>query len=411
MKKTPILSLKAWSKIHPPLPRTPRESQQLLSALTSSFRRQLDTEFPTSEAPDRARDGGQRTSKPDSAVHMADRHFQDILENPLFRVVPSKEQHGWQRVNSGRLAKEPMMIFDELAASGSVTHERLFQCLQCQFLLSSTAKGDLVGAMRASKAGSKVISWWFASEPKVRKRLFNSNKAPKYLVKFLAAEGLQDTVMVWLRMLLRPNNEGHISAHPLFSYLLSDFLIAEIEYGHGLGSALGYYIQACQLISSLNGQPIKQYDEGQKKTLTYGALKLNKWIIQHGQAQLKDTPASTYEKYMRLISALAPLRMLSDALPLYHPTSPDTKPFLKIVHDVSWIDGQTDEFRELYVRASFDALRLLLDREQYGDATHLAHRIQQLLPGKNASETTSSVSYHVSPEEEYLLGRLEHALT
>src|SRR5467141_2839805 len=68
MKKTSILNLKSWPKIHPPLPRTPRESQQLLSALTSSFRRQLDA----------------AGNKP---VQSTDRHLKSILDNPLFRVV------------------------------------------------------------------------------------------------------------------------------------------------------------------------------------------------------------------------------------------------------------------------------------------------------------------------------------
>ena len=35
------------SKIHPQLPLTPRESQQLLNLLTTSFRSHLDREHPT----------------------------------------------------------------------------------------------------------------------------------------------------------------------------------------------------------------------------------------------------------------------------------------------------------------------------------------------------------------------------
>lgn len=50
MRATAILNLKAWlSKIHPPLPRSTRESQQLLSVLTSSFQRELDEAHPPIE--------------------------------------------------------------------------------------------------------------------------------------------------------------------------------------------------------------------------------------------------------------------------------------------------------------------------------------------------------------------------
>ena len=50
MKATTLLSIKGWlSKIHPPLPRSARESQKLLSVLTSSFQRQLDEAHPPIE--------------------------------------------------------------------------------------------------------------------------------------------------------------------------------------------------------------------------------------------------------------------------------------------------------------------------------------------------------------------------
>ncbi|KKY26725.1 hypothetical protein UCRPC4_g01416 [Phaeomoniella chlamydospora] len=55
MKATSILGIKSWlSKLHPPLPRTARESQQLLSVLTSSFQKQLDEAHPPIERRGRA---------------------------------------------------------------------------------------------------------------------------------------------------------------------------------------------------------------------------------------------------------------------------------------------------------------------------------------------------------------------
>lgn len=366
-------------------------------------------------------ENGDRTTNPNSSAHATDKHLRTILDNPLFRVVPSRgaisRDHsgpGTTTEQQRRIIEEPMAVFDELAASGSVTSTAIANCLKSQLLLATTPSGTGVkNAMKDSKAGSKVVAWFWASDSAARKMLFTVPTSS--LLKFMAAEGLQDTAMVWLSMLLKHDvggSDGQIpeaSVRQYFSHLLVDFMAAEIQYGNGLGSAMKYYLKAYKmyllLVDPSSGQ-------SKKPMLLSPGARLSQWTMEHAQGQAKEIPASVYEEFTDTISTLSsPGSLLSASVPLYHPTHSETGPLLKFVetHPPEKCRSWSDRKRETLLRVSFDALRVLVDREESRKASRLAHYIQQLLPNKNSSETTSR-RYHASPEEEYLLDRLDIAL-
>ena len=86
------------AKIHPQLPLSPRESQQLLNLLTTSFRAHLDRAHPQPETPQDSHAGnrsGRRNSSPArvaSSYVLATRHMDSILTNPLFAVTPPSQR-------------------------------------------------------------------------------------------------------------------------------------------------------------------------------------------------------------------------------------------------------------------------------------------------------------------------------
>ncbi|KAL4897136.1 hypothetical protein BDV59DRAFT_85156 [Aspergillus ambiguus] len=427
MKGTSIFNFRSWSKIHPPLPRTPRESQQLLNALTSSFRRQLDHEYPSTSSSDRERSLPAERSQgaPDSSVQATDRHLRTILDNPLFRVVPSKpanpalhrDPSGMGSIEQQRLAKEPMVVFDELVASGSVTVSGLRSCLKSQLLLASPHTGTgFVKAMKESKAGTKVVTWWFASDSETRKILFKSRASTASLLKFMVAEGLQETVVVWLKMLAKHDIGGRRGrlpetiAHQVFSNLLVDLLSAETQYGGGLASAMRYYLQACKTYLSVDDG---QVDQRRVPMLLPAATHLCQSVMQNAPTQTKQVPASMYDDFIRTISKLSPRSTRMATIPIYHPTRPDVKPLLDFVDALpssdrldSWPEGR----RENFLRAAFDGLRVLIDQEKLWDAAYLARFIQEQLPGKTDSMAASEHGHLTSAEEQELLARLDLAL-
>src|SRR5690348_15716553 len=87
------------SKIHPQLPLSPRESQQLLTLLTTSFRAHLDREHPLPESSQNRHtqkptgSNARRASSPAQATSSyasATQHIDSILTNPLFAVKPRR---------------------------------------------------------------------------------------------------------------------------------------------------------------------------------------------------------------------------------------------------------------------------------------------------------------------------------
>jgi hypothetical protein len=419
MKGTAIFQFKTWPKIHQPLPRTPRQSQQLLTALTSSFRRQLDHAYP---APSSSNPNSDRQPlNTDSSVHATDQHLHAILDNPLFRIVPQKTKstprdHATPAtINEPKQAvQDPMVLFDQAVASGSATPSFITDCLKSQLLLArSFGEHGVRDAMKITRAGSKVVEWFWASDGASRQTLLQTRASTGSLTKFMVAEDLQDTVMEWMKMLVSGNLGGLNGQMPedrarmSFNHLLQDLIDAEIRYGAGLGSAIKYYLRACHLhFSSVESQ---------------GDLKVAKSMLLASGAQLARTlmdqkpssdqiPVHTFEEFAETISTLSSSRsLLFSSVALCHPTHPDPTPFIHYVDSLSpnkfqkWNQARRDAF----LRISCDALRTLIDRKKIRLATSLGHQIQELLPEETATASVEASRSRATAEEDHLLQRLE----
>ncbi|KAL2867084.1 uncharacterized protein BJX67DRAFT_113532 [Aspergillus lucknowensis] len=427
MKGSPICKLGPWAKLHPPLPRTPRQSEQLLNALTSSFRRELDREYPTNTPSSlqasrvtKASDGERHTEEQTlSSAHATDKHLRSILENPLFRVAsprPSASSRSFLNIETSRWAKEPMVVFDELVASGSATASAVGYCLSWQLLLASRHTGEnFVKALRDSRAGSRVASWWTTSDLTRRTDFFNNHRLLSDLLKFMVAERLYDTIFVWLKMLESCNlgsQENRISedfAQKAFNTVLCQFLKAETGCGGGVVSAMRYYLEACKTLIE-NGEnnpklPLKG------SLLPPGAY-LCDAIMHRARDDAERIPAQLYEQYTAIISTLAPATLLGATVPLYHPTHPDARPLVQFKRSIppgrfeSWPEWKRDKL----MRASFQALRILIDTGNHGDCLQLARFMRDQLEGVSGAGTTKP-RYHVSSEEKDLLTSLDLAFT
>ncbi|KAJ9361402.1 hypothetical protein C8Q69DRAFT_241781 [Paecilomyces variotii] len=421
MKGTSILNFKPWRKIHPPLPRTPRESQQLLNALTSSFRRQLDQAYPPL---DQAQQNNNEKDARDSetSAHAADKHLQSILDNPLFKVVPSqtifssvsKSDTQSRRALQKRLAKEPMVVFDELVASGHVEVTSLVDCLKAQLYLTGSGDGARE-AMKSSGAGKRLVSWFWASDPSSRKLLFKSRNATSTALKFMVAEDLQDTVMVWLRMLGKNDLGGVDGQIPqavvprVFKSFLSDFIAAEVRYGRGVVSALDYYLQAFRMCSfSISPST----PDSRNTMLVAAATQLAHWIVDNAQGQaIKDIPASLYQQFCEAISTITTRPFLSASAWLYNPTNPDARPLLEYAKSVpshiysSWKEPR----KEIFLKVSLDAVRFMMERKEFRDATWLVQHVKQLLSDEQSAVKETKESRSRSSQE-VMLHHLDLAL-
>lgn len=423
MKRSSIF-LKGWPKIHQPLPRTPRESQQLLNALTSSFRRQLDQAYPGSVSPREHHGDDQQPSNTDSSAHATDQHLQNILDNPLFRVVPPKasvprENNALhRREKERRLMAEPMVVFDEMVASGTLTPAGISNCLKSQLLLlsRSRASSDVRKAMKESQAASRVVDWFWASAGESRKMLLQERLCISALTKFMVAQDLQGTVMTWLRMLVHQDlggAHGRIKeefAQLTFRRLLYDLVDAEMLYGCGLVSAMRYYLQACQIqVSFLDPQSFASW----KRNVILVANRLVRAVMD-GSPSAEKVPPVLYHEFSLMVASLAPRSLLESTVALYHPTHPDPKPLLRVVEVLppNKLQTRSGLRRDIFLRIAIEAMRILMDQQKNRDAARLAQHVERLLPGKTNPQTTGESHNSTPLEEDYksLLDRLGMSL-
>lgn len=424
MKGTSIFQFKSWPKIHQPLPRTPRESQQLLNALTSSFRRQLDSAYPSSNATSNKYDERQSVNL-QSSVHATDKHLHSILDNPLFRIVPPKDgshHHNtpWSAERQKLLAEKPMEVLDQLVASGSATVSTITECLKAQLVLARSSDDErMTLAMRDSKAASRVIDWFWASDGTSRRMLLQSRPTTVPLTKFMVAESLHDDVLNLLNMLMIGDLGGQDGlmieglAQQTFSNLLVDFINAEIRYGQGMDSALTYYVRTCRMCFATGGLRPEAIGPSKSMLLAAGA-QLSR--VSLNQKSLGDQVSSNnYDSFMETISTLTSTRsLLYAAVAIAHPTHPDTRPFIRYAEALTptKFRNYPTTKRDAILAIGCGALRkLMIDLRNDRQANYLAYQIQRLLPETPTSDTRNVSSKRVTSEEDTSLSRLDLNLT
>ncbi|KZF21147.1 hypothetical protein L228DRAFT_240026 [Xylona heveae TC161] len=282
MKPSTILNLRSLAaKINPPLPLNPRESQQLLTLLTSSFRQQLNREHPpfrseTGEHPVQLNGSSPKAaSVPKTREHQAknagshysslasaDRHLESILTNPLLAHGPKRRRassSGASGQSKGtfseaqHMVNDPIGWFEEHVASGAATIDMARYCLEAHAkALYSSPDPSVTNGMKNSAAGSKVLQWMQSSGLASSNEFLTKEKFVKAIVPFLVSEGRKDVIWRWLRRPMpslvsgAPVNVESQSQLALRAkgHLLLTLVKAEISNGGGINAAMQQYLQS-----------------------------------------------------------------------------------------------------------------------------------------------------------------------
>ncbi|OKL62606.1 hypothetical protein UA08_01677 [Talaromyces atroroseus] len=395
MKSTSALGVKRWmiSKLNPPLPQTPRESQQLLSALTSSFRRQLDA------------------ADTNSAAQSTNQHLQTILQNPLFRVVPSKPSYpplGLQDENASRkkkMAEAPMAFFDDLAAAGMLGFNDVRDCLKAQLALFDMASRDVRDQMKNTGAGKKVIEWFWTSDSFARFALFKYTNIFECAVGFMVAEGLHDQINSLIRELgrlaARQTNMSEENRRRLFGKVFRHYINADIHYGKGLTAALQTFNMFCSVT-----KPEK------KDMFVASTFFIGRFIVkQKDSEQFRAVSVAVFDDFCKNLGGIPDpeVRLWHHAMQLYHPSHPDARPILRHAQDHH--DHETSPFfgarKDDTIQVYLDAMRFLIEQKKHKDALRLSTYIEKLLSDQQATD----VKFHDhSPELSELMVRANLAL-
>jgi tetratricopeptide (TPR) repeat protein len=201
------------SKINNQTPLGPKESNRLLTALTSSFRKHLDEVHPSKPHDDGKRPtvgvAAQNTDRHDmhSSAVLAEKHMASLLTNPLLvkNAKPAREVHVKPDVNAQDAAIElnnganPFDLLESYHAKGRATIDVAVHVMR-HFRLSihGLSYEDQIQRVQAERAGSRVLSWLWNSEAMHSKAYVDSNQMQDGLVWLLMYEGHEEVLWQWL---------------------------------------------------------------------------------------------------------------------------------------------------------------------------------------------------------------------
>lgn len=397
------------SALHPPLPRTERQSQQLLEVLTSSFRSQLDAAHPPVE---QRHDGGTRRSrsnsttshersKSPSASHASNRvtetHLKDILNHPLFSG-PTSSSASATSTTSGRgsysvrgvasdtkqIREDPLAVFVSDIAHGQVTRARLETCLEAlKANLMKEAKAkvaldsslNLAEVYRKEMANSEgvghILSYFGSLDTKTMVYYLSWSPTVNAFMPFLVAAQKEMFVGDLLKSLYAMVDSEEVPRPHIVKAqhtLIGNLLNSEITHGRGLETAILHYARICRFYDRVHNP---NGDKRSTALQSCGRWLLKKIIAQsHAGAVVPKNEVSV--DGFAMFSQCRPHWRRKDCdndfwdaiLPLYHPATPNPVPYLAFLQNKS-LNGKEDwipeKDRKIVLRVTLDAARILLD--------------------------------------------------
>ncbi|EER26455.1 hypothetical protein D8B26_003166 [Coccidioides posadasii str. Silveira] len=390
MKITAPQSFKLFSKIHPPLPRTQRESQQLLAVLTSSFRRQLDREHPPVQSAE-PQGHAANSSKPNRTIN-ADQHLRSILDHPLFSTVPHRPAlRQTQNVQSGSSTEDPIVALDRAIASGVANINTLHDCLRRHRLqINGLPRAEMRARMKNSKIGHRIVSWFLSADDQLKAKFFRDQLALRSAMPYLVNGSHRNTLVRWLEEIRRQTPcisqlKEEFTNSPQF-IILEAYVWAEYNYGDGIVPVLQFFLEACRTTTRENANGLPPY-------MLLIASRLVSWICSDSGAKAKNIPVQLFDDFSQIFEdAGAPSARIRTyfwkaLLGLYHPINPNPDFALKHAESFSRIQPHTKRFSSGLLRLYLDAAQLCIQQEKYTQASRLMLIAKDILPDRRPSNS------------------------
>ena len=185
MRATTALLLKELiSKLHPPSPITPRESQKLLRLLNTSFQRRLDDLHPSPRL--HQEDESPHGRVPLVSSREPDPHLHSVLHHPLLEPNVAKPTE-----NSKLRAAQ---IFREAVRDTRVSPQLIHSC--CRRYLEGVKRSEAVPS--DSLLGVKIAAWLSSVSDSTRCEILTNTRLLPDLIYVMYADGKEGEVWDWL---------------------------------------------------------------------------------------------------------------------------------------------------------------------------------------------------------------------
>ena len=369
------------SKIHPQLPLTPRESQQLLNLLTTSFRSHLDREHPTAPSdrllPTTSTELAcveQPRRLPSSYDSAAD-HIGSILANPLFARRPQRRASDASAAVAADVLKDPLAWFLDHVALGTADVAKASLCIHMLRKTQSkpnARRRSLSQSNPGARPASIIAEWLRTSGAEASKDFMaipmTANGLPKEslvhtLVPMLLAEGNQTPLWRWYSCECTQNDTLTAAQVAEFKAQLLKQMVASTR---TRDEALAVFLQACRQVGA-DKSPVT--GPWLKSLQVVGSHLVNQIVA---NTQVPCTPALYEEFALSTQSWLLTWKPVVQAmLCLCHPTQPDPQPALGLIRHPDSIIGPTmlkQSRQKFMVRMCLAAAQQLIKEEKFSDA-------------------------------------------
>lgn len=377
----PIAPLHMLKHLHQPLPLNPRESKQLLTLLTTSFRKHLDSEHGDFKADHGNASMGRgalpaekphrRRSLPDSWKVPTDSHLHSVLTNPLFAYKDSKSDLQSQ--------KDPLHLFDLAVSRGmmNITSARAILEVKSLEIIRSSVRNVRDG-MRESGAGLKVLKWLTSCGLANDLAFLQDERFAEILIQFMVAEGLQEVVWVWVgKSLKKLPDMRALQGKQLFQArrtITSPLMLLVKAESHGPTSLENAYLclsRAAGLLQGFSSVEMRDILGPPGRYLAHQTISSN-----IGRPPVTE---SSFESFLSLVPVIsANFDHYLAYLTLIHPTKPSPRLALNYlrnlsvpvtIRDPSITRSHAVVYKErTTIQLALDTAKFLLEHELYGDA-------------------------------------------
>ncbi|KAF2199059.1 hypothetical protein GQ43DRAFT_377166 [Delitschia confertaspora ATCC 74209] len=375
------------SKIHPQLPLTPREHQQLLNLLTTSFRQRLDREHPLNER-DHSHNSHlqklkgadiQPSPQPPSSQAVAIKHLDTILSNPLFAVRPTRRASDPLIVGDAlQILRDPLSWFLEEIAVGKADIKKALICLD---ILEKNAPGNGASQTPQDRGPGTVIAEWIWSSGQENSLAFlGSRKLVELLVPQLVKEGKQNILWRWFQHRHKREAEEAIVDTSQIRYfrtrVLLNMVLAQIRSETSLDGAVATFLRAMRLLQD----PLKSYISVLE--LAPAGIAIFERIVRPSYDSHSDLAPSSYDSFLQGMHFWVRgwQQLLPAILQVQHPSRPDAGPGLRYLRNWDTTRPIARKAQPFLTQLSLGVARQLLAEEKYADAQWVLEFVKTNFP-------------------------------
>ncbi|OQO07790.1 hypothetical protein B0A48_06581 [Cryoendolithus antarcticus] len=208
------LAAQGWkalaAKLHGQLPLSPKESQRLLTALTTSFRKHLDDVHPTSAhdvglnhqaGPSLSTRSNKQTLH--SSATFADNHMAAILTGPLLSGKSGNAAD--RRLESARRELDggvhPFEVLETFQKQGHCETKVAALCVR-QYLgrVGKLKFADRVPALQMDEASSRILRWLWTTGQYKDPHFIDEHAFRRDVVAIVMREGREEILWEWLKL-------------------------------------------------------------------------------------------------------------------------------------------------------------------------------------------------------------------